>query len=184
MPRLFSGIEIPEQIRGHLSMLRAGLNGARWIDPENYHITLRFLGDVDDRTAQEFADSLSVIRAEAFEIRLNNLGSFGGRKPRAVWAGTAPSEALLRLQKAHERAARHSGLAPEARNFKPHVTLARLRGFSASAVAGFLEQNGGFASTPFTVARFVLFSSRASQGGGPYIVEEAYPLEPPGLAVA
>ena len=184
MPRLFSGIEIPNQIRGHLSMLRAGLNGARWIDPENYHITLRFLGDVDDRTAQEFADRLSVIRADAFELRLTSLGSFGGRKPRSVWAGLAPSEALMHLQKAHERAARQSGLAPEARNFKPHVTLARLRGISASAVAGFLEQNGGFASTPFTVTRFVLFSSRASQGGGPYIVEEAFPLVPTDRAVA
>lgn len=184
MPRLFSGIEIPEQIRGHLSMLRAGLNGARWIDPDNYHITLRFLGDVDDRTAQEFADGLSLIQADAFELRLDSLGSFGGRKPRSVWAGTAPTEALMRLQKAHERAARHAGLPPKARNFKPHVTLARLRGISAPAVAGFLQQSGGFVSTPFPVTRFVLFSSRASQGGGPYIVEEAYELAPPGLAVA
>ncbi len=176
MPRLFTAIEIPSDIRSRLAMLRAGLRGARWIDPDNYHLTLRFAGDIDNRTAREFAHALAQVRAPAFEVRFSGLGSFGDRRPRAVWAGVEPSEALMSLQRAHERAARAAGLPPETRNFKPHVTLARMNGTQAHDVARYLEMQGGPIAARFPVTRFVLFSSRASSGGGPYVVEEAFPL--------
>jgi RNA 2',3'-cyclic 3'-phosphodiesterase len=176
MPRLFTAIELPEALALRLSMLRGGLASARWIDPENYHVTLRFAGDVDDVTAREFALALDAIEMPCFEMRLDGLGSFGGRKPRALWAGVAPNEPLAALQQAHERAARRAGLAPEPRNFHPHVTLARIRAAKPPAIAQWLERQGGFFAEPFTVQRFVLMSSRASTGGGPYIVEETYPL--------
>jgi len=115
--------------------------------------------------------------ADPFELRLNGLGSFGGDKPRAIFASVAPSEELDALRRANERAAREAGLPPEGRNFKPHVTLARLRGARADAVAQYLERQGGIAAPPFTVSRFVLYSSRDSVGGGPYVVEAAYSLE-------
>ena len=177
MPRLFSAIEIPRSIAEHLTMLRSGLSGARWIDPENYHLTLRFIGDVDGATARDFTNALGAIDVPPFELRLSGLGSFGGRKPRAIFADLAPSEALETLQRAHERAAREAGLPPESRNFKPHVTLARLRGARADAVATYLERQGGVAAEPFTVNRFVLYSSRNSVGGGPYVIEAAYDLD-------
>jgi 2'-5' RNA ligase len=177
MPRLFTGLEIPSDVRQSLSILRGGLPGARWIDPENYHLTLRFLGDVDGTTARDFAQSLGDIAASPFELGLDSLGSFGGRKPRAIFASVAPSNALQALQRAHERAARAAGLPPEPRNYTPHVTVARLRGTSSASVATYLERQGAFSSEPFEVTRFVLFSSRASVGGGPYVVEAAYPLE-------
>ncbi len=126
MPRLFSAIEIPSSIAERLTLLRAGLSGARWIDPENYHVTLRFIGDVDGHTARDFTHALGDIDAAPFELRLNGLGSFGGRKPRAIFAEVAPSEALEALRRANERAAREAGLPPEGRNFKPHVTLAQI----------------------------------------------------------
>src|SRR5215510_6164143 len=86
MPRLFSGIEIPAAVARRLTLVRAGLNGARWIDPENYHVTLRFLGDVDGTTARDFAHGLGEIVGRSFELRLDALGSFGGRMsaPRAL----------------------------------------------------------------------------------------------------
>jgi len=177
MPRLFSGIEIPAAVARRLTLVRAGLNGARWIDPENYHVTLRFLGDVDGTTARDFAHSLGDIVASSFELRLSTLGSFGGRKPRAIFAAISPSTALESLQRAHERAARAAGMPPEPRNYTPHVTVARLRGTRSDSVATYLERLGDFTSEPFEVTRFVLFSSRASVGGGPYVVEAAYPLE-------
>ncbi len=177
MPRLFSAIEIPRPLAERLTLLRAGLTGARWIDPENYHLTLRFIGDVDGSTAREFAEALGGIEVPPFELRLNGLGSFGGHKPRAIFAGIAPSDGLDALRRANERAAREAGLPPEGRNFKPHVTLARLRNARADAVAAYLEHQGGIAAEPFTVSRFVLYSSRNSVGGGPYVVEAAYPLE-------
>jgi RNA 2',3'-cyclic 3'-phosphodiesterase len=177
MPRLFSGIEIPVAVARKLTLVRAGLNGARWIDRENYHVTLRFLGDVDGTRARDFALILGDIVASPFELRLDTLGSFGGRKPRAIFAAVTPSNALKSLQRAHERAARAAGLPPERRNYTPHVTVARLRGASPTSVATYLQRHGGFSSEPFEVTRFVLFSSRASVGGGPYVVEAAYPLE-------
>jgi len=177
MPRLFSGIEIPAAVAHRLTLVRAGLSGARWIDPENYHLTLRFLGDVDGTTARDFAHCLGDIVASPFELRLGTLASFGGRKPRTIFANVAANSALGSLQRAHERAARAAGLPPEPRNYTPHVTVARLRGTSSDSVATYLERQGGFSTEPFEVTRFVLFSSRASVGGGPYVVEAAYPFE-------
>jgi RNA 2',3'-cyclic 3'-phosphodiesterase len=178
MPRLFSGIEVPEFVAERLALLRAGLPGARWIDPENYHLTLHFLGDVDGPTARDFTHALGEINAAPFELKLDGLGSFGGDKPRAVFANLAPSPALESLQRAHERTAREVGLPPTPRNFKPHITVARLRGARADDVAAYLGRQGGIMRHAFDVTRFVLFSSRNSVGGGPYVVEAAYPLEP------
>ena len=175
MPRLFTGIELPGDVVERLSMLRAGLSGAHWIDPDNYHITMRFVGDISDPEANQFADALAGVSFDSFEIELSGLGSFGGNKPRALWAGVKPSPALQNLQKAHERAARLAGLPPETRNFMPHVTLARLRNVSPYSAAEYLARYGGFITAPFEVNRFVLFSSRPNHGGGPYVVEVDYP---------
>jgi 2'-5' RNA ligase len=180
MPRLFTGIEIPSGIAEALDMLRGGLPGARWIDRENYHITLRFLGDIDDRAANDAASVLADIRKPAFDLHFDGLSSFGGRKPRSVIAAIAAEPALTDLQNEHERLMRRIGLEPETRKFTPHVTLARLRATSSLDVADYLSARGYFRTAPFRVSRFVLFSSRASTGGGPYVVEESYPLLPAG----
>jgi 2'-5' RNA ligase len=176
MPRIFTGLEIPDDIRQSLSMLRGGLPGARWIDPENYHLTLRFIGDVDDTMAREVIFMLGQVRRGGFELQLDGVSSFGGRKPRAVVATVAPSSAVMELQAEHERLMQRIGIEPEGRKFTPHVTLARLRDTSSRAVADYLSARGAFRSAPFLVSNFVLFSSRASVGGGPYVVEAAYPL--------
>ena len=176
MPRLFIGLEIPDDVGHALSLLRGGLPGARWIDPENYHVTLRFIGDVDDDIGREVAWLLGKVRRKDFELRLDGLQSFGGRKPRAVIASVAPSQSVMELQAEHERLMRRVGLEPEGRKYTPHVTLARLRDTSSFEVAEYLSARGAFRSPPFSVSRFVLFSSRASVGGGPYVVEAAYPL--------
>lgn len=177
MPRLFTGLEVPPDVRLALSLKRGGLMGARWIDPENYHITLRFIGDVDNRTADEVSYELDRLsHSEGFKVRLSHLGTFGGATPRALYAGVENNEALWRLQAAHERVLRRLGLEAEARRFVPHVSLARLRGASAVDVADFIHNAGQFSPLAFEVGRFVLFSSRASVGGGPYLVEQSYPL--------
>lgn len=176
MPRLFTGLEIPTHVRQSLSILRGGLPGARWIDPENYHLTLRFIGDVDDTVAHEVAYMLGQVKRTRFELRLEGLASFGGRRPRAVIATTGTTQALLELQYEHERLMQRVGLEPEGRKYTPHITLAKLRDSSSRQVADYLASRGPFRSSPFQVSQFVLFSSRASVGGGPYIVEAAYPL--------
>lgn len=177
MPRLFTGLEIPREVAFALSLKRGGLPGGRWIDPENYHITLRFIGDVDHATANEVTEALDrLANGEAFTIRLAGLGSFGGDRPRALYAAVENNAALQRLQSAQERVLQRLGLEPEGRKFVPHVSLARLRGTSADDVARFMAFSGRFEPLEFRVGRFVLFSSRDSVGGGPYLVEQSYPL--------
>ncbi|MYZ49323.1 RNA 2',3'-cyclic phosphodiesterase [Propylenella binzhouense] len=176
MPRLFTALELPADVVFSLSLLRGGLPGARWIDPENYHVTLRFIGDVDERIADEIASELVRVSRPQFELALSGLGAFGSRSPHALWAGVKGTPALKELQAEHERLMQRIGLEPERRRFTPHVTLARLRHVSEAEVANYLALRGGFATPAFRVGRFVLLSSRASRGGGPYIMEEAYPL--------
>ncbi len=175
MARLFTGIEIPEHIRTELTHFQSGLTDARWIAPENFHLTLRFAGDIDDRLADDFIDFLQMIECPPIEIKLNGLGSFGGKKPRAIWVGVEQSPELMQLQHAHEMAAQKSGLEPETRKFTPHVTLARLRYVSPEAVARYFQERGSVTLPAFELERTVLFSARPGGGGGPYRVETAFP---------
>jgi 2'-5' RNA ligase len=176
MPRLFTALELPAPIAFSLSLLRGGLPGARWVDPENYHITLRFIGDIDQRTADEVARALAKVDRPSFELSLEGLDALGGRKPHSIAACVKASPALRELQAQHERIVQRIGLEPERRRFRPHVTLARMRSVSQGDAAAYLALRGDFRTAPFPVGRFVLLSSRASKGGGPYIMEEAYPL--------
>lgn len=177
MPRLFTALEIPAATRTHLSLLRAPLGGAKWIEPEDVHITLRFVGDIDDRAADEFAGLLAEIHAEPFPVSIQGVGSFGGREPRVLWAGVEAGEPLAALYRANERAARAVGLEADPRSFKPHVTLARMRGVRHQAVARFLQEHGGLRTQPFVASRFVLLSARPGSGGAPYAIEAEYPFE-------
>ncbi len=176
MPRLFTALEIPHNAALSLSLLRGGLPGARWIDVENYHITLRFVGDVDGRVADEIANVLDRVRRPSFELRLNGVGAFGSKKPHSIYAGVDPSPDLNALQGEIERLCQRTGLPAEPRKFIPHVTLARLRNPSPLDVAMYLSARGNFSTAAFKVGRFVLMSSRDSVGGGPYVVEEAWRL--------
>jgi 2'-5' RNA ligase len=176
MPRLFTALEIPAEIAFQLSLLRGGLPGARWIDPENYHITLRFIGDIDHRTADEVGRALLRVNRRSFELSLSGLDAFGGRKPHSIVACIRSSPALKELQAEQERIIQRIGLEPERRRFRPHVTVARLKAASEADAASYLALRGNFDTPPFPVGRFVLLSSRESRGGGPYIMEESYPL--------
>jgi RNA 2',3'-cyclic 3'-phosphodiesterase len=177
LPRLFTGLEVPSNIASELAMLRGGISGARWVEAENYHITLRFIGDIDERTASEAAEALGAIQRAAFPVALEGLSWFGADKPRAIVAKIKPTLALLDLQADHERRLRRIGLAPEPRKYTPHITLARLRSASTLAVADYLSARGYLPSPAFEATRFVLFSARESTGGGPYLVEAAYALQ-------
>lgn len=176
MPRLFTALEIPRDAALSLSLLRGGLPGARWIDTENYHITLRFIGDVEGHVADEIANALDRVRRPAFGVALSGVGAFGSKKPHSVYAGVTSSPDLSALQAEIERICQRLGLPADPRKFVPHVTIARLRNSSPNDVAAYLSARGNFAAMPFRVGRFVLMSSRDSVGGGPYIVEEAWPL--------
>ncbi len=176
MPRLFVGLEMPAETADALAALAGGVRGARWIERSDYHLTLRFIGDVGDDRARALEETLGGVSSPAFSLRLSGVDWFGGRKPRAIFAGVERNDALVALRGAVERACVSAGMEPERRRFSPHVTIARCRGASLREVRRFVSAHGLFSAGPFAVRRFVLFSARPSRGGGPYVTERAWPL--------
>ena len=174
MPRLFTGLEIPADVAMDLALMRGGIPGARWIDQESCHITLRFIGDIEEGLAAEVAAAFWQLQPDAFTLQLKGVDVFGGNKPHSLHVNVVENGALRRLQAAQERLCQMTGLAPESRKFVPHVTLARLSPGSTGALHQYLASHNLYASRPFEVTRFVLFSSRPARGGGPYAIEEVY----------
>ena len=103
VPRLFTGLELPEAVAGQLALMRGGIAGARWMEPEDYHITLRFIGDIDARTARDIDETLGDIRRPKVLVRFEGLSWFGGDKPRAIVAKVKADPALMDLQAEQER---------------------------------------------------------------------------------
>lgn len=178
MIRLFVAIPLPELVRTQLTMLQSGLQGARWIKPDNIHLTLRFIGEVRNDLASEVDRALSDIAAPAFELELGGIGSFArGKQPHALWAGVAKSEPLLRLQAKIESALVRTGLEAEERKFSSHITIARLKEMRPNRVEAWVADHGAFKTASFPVDRFALFSSFLKPEGALYIEEASYPLE-------
>lgn len=176
MTRLFVAIEIPEIVADALTMLQSGVDGARWIAPENFHLTLAFIGDADRHAFDAAIDALAGIDAPAFDVRLSGAGVFGDRKQHSLWAGVAANDALAHLQAKVETALRRSGFALEARRFKPHVTLAYLKQTPQEAAERFAAQHGLFSCGPFHVDAFHLYSSTLGGDGAHYAIEASYAL--------
>jgi len=176
MIRLFVAIAIPDDVAETLLMLEGGVPGARWQEREQLHLTLRFIGEVDGRDAQGIDDALRAISAPRLSLQLKGVGEFGGKQPRALWAGVAPNEALMHLNRKVETALQRIGLEAESRKFAPHVTLARLRAPPRDKVMEFLVHHALYSSAPFEAAEFVLYSSHMTPNGSIYTPERAYPL--------
>lgn len=177
MLRLFAAIEIPEEIGIPLLARQQGVEGARWRPLEALHITLRFIGDVSETTADDLDLELERISQPPFGLELERVGSFGeGVDLHAVWAGVAESEPLRRLAKACESAARRAGLAAETRAYRPHVTLAYLKRSNPAEVATWIQANNLLHSPTFAVDRFGLYSSWRTAEGSRYRLEREYRL--------
>lgn len=174
--RLFVAIKPPPHVIDRLIDTMEGIDNARWQSEEQLHLTLRFAGEVDTPLANDLADALEQIRAPAFDLEMRGVGHFEKKgKPHTLWAGIAPSPALLTLQKKVESACRSAGSAPETRVFAPHVTLARLSG-NAGAIAPFLVEHAALRTAPFRVERFFLYESTLTPQGSQYDPVVAYPL--------
>ncbi len=182
MLRLFVGLRLPDAVRARLAILRAGLPGARWVEPHNMHLTLRFIGEVDEDVAAEIDVRLGAIVAEAFDLELAGLGTFGeGAKARALWAGVGAAVASLsHLQAKVDSAVVRAGLPPEARKFSPHVTLARLTRPPPARLLNYIAGNNLFRAGPFPVTQFTLFESRPGNESPVYIPHLNYQLFVPG----
>lgn len=178
MVRLFVAIDLPKEVRRDLSFLCCGLPGARWVPEEQIHLTLRFIGEVDGAVFQDIKAGLEDVKHAPFPMRLQGLGFFPPRKsPRVLWAGIEKNDALVQLRNRAEAVLVRCGLAPETRKFAPHVTLARLTNTPVGRLANFLAGNGLYATEPFMVDAFHLYSSFLTSKGAFHQVESSYGLE-------
>lgn len=175
MPRLFVAIALPPEIRRHLGLLAGGVPGARWIEPENLHLTLRFIGEVDGGWADDVMAALATIVVRPFEVTLAGAGHWGTReRATMIWIGVEKSPELQHLHDKVESAIVRLGLEPEGRKFAPHVTLARLNGSPSTRVAKFIADHNLFRAQPFRVTGFTLFSSFLARGGAIHTPEAEY----------
>ncbi|MDD9876977.1 MAG: RNA 2',3'-cyclic phosphodiesterase [Magnetovibrio sp.] len=176
--RLFVGIRLPAETRAILERACAGLEGARWVRPENMHLTLRFIGEVGGTEAGDIDAALGDVRAAGFELALNGLGHFGnGRKVRALWAAVEAGQPLARLHEKVEAAVVRAGREPEGRKFRPHVTLARFKGRPPRNLGDYLEAHNRLSTPAFPVVAFTLFESHMGHGGSHYEALSDYALE-------
>jgi 2'-5' RNA ligase len=177
MLRLFVAIGLPEAVRLRLAALERGVPGARWLPPDNLHLTLRFIGEVNEGLAEDAASALANVRAPAFEITLAGVGHFGPlKRAHSVWAGVEPCALLGRLHHNIESALVRAGFRPEGRKFRPHVTLARVRGETGHHLANFLAEHSTYRDGPVSVTGFSLFVSHLTRNGAIYEAAETYPL--------
>lgn len=177
MIRLFVAIPLPLEVRRSLAGIAAGVPGARWTPVENLHLTLRFIGDVPEPDFHDIAEALSEVSGTPFWIHLKGVGQFGDRRrAKVLWAGVEPVAEVQLLRKRIENRLTRLGLSPEGRKFIPHVTLARLKASPVDRVGRFLFDNGRFATPPFEVSGFALFSSHLGQAGAIHSVEADYAL--------
>jgi len=176
MLRLFVGIGFPPELKLRLSLLCSGLPGAKWVDPGNLHLTLRFIGEIGEDVAADIDEALSRLRARRFTLQIAGTGVFGGEKPRNLWAGVERSPELVGLRDKAEQALIRIGLAPEPRKFSPHVTLARLRDPPLDKLREFLVARAQFRADPLRVEGFSLIASFQTKSGSVYEDQADYPL--------
>ena len=175
MLRLFVGIAFPPELKLRLSLLCGGVAGAKWVDPGNLHLTLRFIGETGEDVAADIDAALSRLRARRFSLQLAGTGVFGD-KPRSLWVGVEKNPDLVALRDKVEQALIRLGLPPEPRKFAPHVTLARLRNPPLADLGAFLAAHAGFRAEPLAVDGFSLIASYPTKSGSVYEDQAEYLL--------
>ncbi len=175
--RLFAGLELPWEVKTQLAALAGGVPGARWIPAENYHLTLRFIGEVVPHQAEEYDHALAAVRGRGFPLVLASVGTFAraGRET-TLWVGVERNDALAALRTKIETALQRAGAAPDRRRFAPHVALARLDNAALPRLAAFLQRHSLFRSAPLVVDRFTLFRSHLGKEAAVYTAEAEYAL--------
>jgi len=178
MPRLFVALRFPEWAIDALAEATGGLPGADWTESEDYHLTLRFLGETDECVFSDFRKSLEGLTAKSFFLNLKGLGVFPLRgDPDTLWAGVERSEALRSLRNKVEAVAVRNGVPPESRKFHPHVTLARVRDCRADWVGTYLAARSLLSIPEIPIQSFGLYSSKLGPDGAVHTLEREYMLE-------
>lgn len=180
MPRLFVAIDLPEHIKDDISSTFMAIPGTRWIEDAQLHLTLRFIGEVDNTITEKVALSLNSATVAPFNLVLKGVGHFPPRRePRILWVGIADNPELTKLQNKIERAIISTGIAPDARKFHPHITIARLNGAPTEKVALFLSGHSLFKTEPFEISQYHLYCSHLRKEGVYHEILASYKLNDP-----
>ena len=178
MHRLFIAVDLPDEVKESLANLSYGVIGAQWVSFYDMHLTLRFIGEVDEETYNDIVLVLDDVIASTFEMNVKGVGYFPPHNlPRVLWAGIDNKTQLNDVRKDIERCLTSVGIEPAQRKFAPHITLARLSDRTpAGNIAEFLSRNALFASNPFMVTEFHLYSSVLTPNGAIHHKEATWPL--------
>jgi 2'-5' RNA ligase len=170
MIRLFVGIELPQTIKQQLHLLSGGIQDARWTDEANYHITLAFIGNVDEPIAADIDETLETIPHKSFDLQVKGLGQFDrGGHTIIVWAGIDSNPDLAHLSDKVKTALSRKGIDIDRRKYAPHITLARIgHGAKQERIFRYLGDHGLFSAGPFPVDHFCLFESLRGNGAPVY----------------
>lgn len=176
MIRLFVGLALPAEVAQGLNALAGGIPNARWVEPRNLHVTLRFIGEVEEGLGAEIDEALAALHEPGFQMALAGFGTFGRASPNHLWAAVEKVPDLLHLQAKVETILARLGLVPEGRKYLPHVTLARLKDPPVGRVQDFIARNSPFHAGPWSVDHFVLYRSHLGRSGAEYEALAEYPL--------
>lgn len=176
--RCFIAIPLPKSVKQQLGNLQESIENLRWQNINQLHITLKFLGEVSDDKVQDLQAELRKVELSAFSISLKELGYFPkGKKPRVLWAGIEESKPLVKLKKKIEAICAVLNFEADNRPFKPHITLARMKGTSENDVMAFIKQHKQFDIQDVPVEEFVLYESRLHSDGAEHIQLKTFQLE-------
>jgi 2'-5' RNA ligase len=183
--RLFVALDIPEpprrDVRRRVDAVRDRLPRARWVDLDNFHLTLLFLGETPETGIPPLAARLraAFARCPPLELRLASGGTFPpGRPARVAWIGVEAPGELTALQEEVTRAAVETlGFEPEERGYHPHATLARCQEpWRREAIDKFRNALTGPVGPPFVADHGILFESKLSPKGARYREVEVFPM--------
>lgn len=188
--RLFVALEIPTEVRDGFAALIAELRAAdssfsksraRWVRPENLHVTLKFIGHVDNGKLDAIRAALSEVRLDSpVELRFRGLGFFpNGKRPRVFWAGIEASPNLAPLAGEIEDRLAKVAIAGETREFAPHLTLARFDPPGISdGLSAIAQENVAREFGTVRTGEFHLFESKTKSSGAEYTPLASFPFAP------
>lgn len=178
MLRLFVAVDLPEDISVLICGMGASIPGGRPVAPEQLHLTLKFIGDVESGMLPDIKTALHTISHPPFPLAIKGIGHFPPRgTPKVVWAGVSPVDKLTELRNKVERALYGAGIPKERRKFAPHITLARLKNSPIKRVSRFLAENSLLETPPFTISAMHLYSSTLSSSGAVHTMLDTIELE-------
>ncbi len=187
--RVFIAIDIGDKIRKQLGDLQQRLidaadikkSDAKWVKPENIHLTLKFLGEIEDERAVEVCNIAKDVAGKhnSFEVNIESVGCFGGRSARILWVGAGErNDNLLGFQKDLEKQLALAGWPKETREFSGHLTLCRIRNPKAGLkLAQISEDYRDFKLGTISVDAVSVYQSRLTPTGPVYTLLANYKLQ-------